>query len=201
MEHVYDCLYKVILLGDSGTGKSNLMIKFTRNEYHDNIQPTIGVEFGSSDITVDEKRIRVQIWDTAGKERYRSLTTSYYRGTSAAIITYNITRRSSFENVPSWVKLIRENCDDNILIVLVGTKTDLARHRAVTTQEGEQFAKNNNMLFYETSSFTGENVTKVFERIAETIYYSSYPIISKTDRTIIKLPSLESDSKKKCCHL
>lgn len=139
-EDEYDYLFKTVLIGDSGVGKSNLLMRFTRNEFNIESKSTIGVEFATRNIVLDNKKIKAQIWDTAGQERYRAITSAYYRGAVGALIVYDITKQSSFDNVGRWLKELREHADSNIVIMLVGNKTDLLHLRAVSTEEAQAFA-------------------------------------------------------------
>jgi len=130
----------VVLIGDSGVGKSNLLSRFTRNEFNLDSKSTIGVEFATRSIQIDNKTIKAQIWDTAGQERYRAITSAYYRGAVGALLVYDITKSTSFENVNRWLKELRDHADSNIVIMLVGNKTDARHLRAVPTEDATAFA-------------------------------------------------------------
>jgi Ras-related protein Rab-11A len=130
----------VVLIGDSGVGKSNLLSRFTRNEFNLDSKSTIGVEFATRSIQVDSKTIKAQIWDTAGQERYRAITSAYYRGAVGALLVYDISKHQTYENVNRWLKELRDHADSNIVIMLVGNKSDLRHLRAVPTEEAKQFA-------------------------------------------------------------
>jgi Ras-related protein Rab-11A len=130
----------VVLIGDSGVGKSNLLSRFTRNEFNLDSKSTIGVEFATRSIQVDTKTIKAQIWDTAGQERYRAITSAYYRGAVGALLVYDISKQQTFENVTRWLKELRDHADSNIVIMLVGNKSDLRHLRAVPTEEAKAFA-------------------------------------------------------------
>ena len=130
----------VVLIGDSGVGKSNLLSRFTRNEFNLDSKSTIGVEFATRSIQIDNKTIKAQIWDTAGQERYRAITSAYYRGAVGALLVYDISKSLSFENVTRWLKELRDHADSNIVIMLVGNKTDQRHLRAVPTEDGKTFA-------------------------------------------------------------
>ncbi|KAM4884100.1 ras-related protein Rab-11B isoform 2-T2 [Sylvia borin] len=136
----YDYLFKVVLIGDSGVGKSNLLSRFTRNEFNLESKSTIGVEFATRSIQVDGKTIKAQIWDTAGQERYRAITSAYYRGAVGALLVYDIAKHLTYENVERWLKELRDHADNNIVIMLVGNKSDLRHLRAVPTDEARAFA-------------------------------------------------------------
>merc|ERR1711959_408368 len=149
----YDYLFKVVLIGDSGVGKSNLLSRFTRNEFNLESKSTIGVEFATRSIPVDSKTIKAQIWDTAGQERYRAITSAYYRGAVGALLVYDITKEVTFEDVKTmWLEELKANADDNIIIMLVGNKKDLGHLRDVSTQDGRTFAQQHTLSFIETSA-------------------------------------------------
>lgn len=131
LTHSYDYLFKTVLIGDSGVGKSNLLSRFTRNEFYLESKSTIGVEFATRSIEVEGKTIKAQIWDTAGQERYRAITSAYYRGAVGALLVYDITKQVTFEHVETWLKELRDHADANIVIMLVGNKSDLQHLRAV----------------------------------------------------------------------
>lgn len=130
----------MVLIGDSGVGKSNLLSRFTRNEFNLDSKSTIGVEFATRSIQVDTKTIKAQIWDTAGQERYRAITSAYYRGAVGALLVYDISKHQTYENVTRWLKELRDHADNNIVIMLVGNKSDLRHLRAVPTEEAKAFA-------------------------------------------------------------
>lgn len=133
-------MHVVVLIGDSGVGKSNLLSRFTRNEFNLDSKSTIGVEFATRSIQVDAKTIKAQIWDTAGQERYRAITSAYYRGAVGALLVYDISKQISYDNVTRWLKELRDHADSNIVIMLVGNKSDLRHLRAVPTEQAKQFA-------------------------------------------------------------
>ncbi|CAO1615036.1 unnamed protein product [Jaminaea pallidilutea] len=166
----YDFLFKVVLIGDSGTGKSNLLSRFTRNEFSLESKSTIGVEFATRSIAVDSKTVKAQIWDTAGQERYRAITSAYYRGAVGALLVYDISKHSSYVNVSRWLKELRDHADSNIVIMLVGNKSDLRHLRAVPTEEAKSFAAENNLSFIETSALDASNVEQAFQNILTEIY-------------------------------
>ncbi|KAJ8546559.1 hypothetical protein K7X08_032633 [Anisodus acutangulus] len=171
-EDDYDYLFKVVLIGDSGVGKSNLLSRFTRNEFSLESKSTIGVEFATRSLTVDTKVIKAQIWDTAGQERYRAITSAYYRGAVGALLVYDVTRRSTFENVEKWLKELRDHTDQNIVIMLVGNKSDLRHLVAVTTEDAKSFAEQESLYFMETSALEDTNVDNAFSEVLTQIYHT-----------------------------
>ncbi|KAJ4788763.1 Ras-related protein Rab-11B [Rhynchospora pubera] len=169
----YDYLFKVVLIGDSGVGKSNLLSRFTRNEFSLESKSTIGVEFATRTIRVDDKVVKAQIWDTAGQERfdlYRAITSAYYRGAVGALVVYDVTRHVTFENVERWLKELRDHTDANMVIMLVGNKADLRHLRAVSTEDAQAFAEKENTFFMETSALESLNVENAFTEVLTQIY-------------------------------
>jgi len=166
----YDYLFKVVLIGDSGVGKSNLLSRFTRNQFNLESKSTIGVEFATRSIKVDAKTIKAQIWDTAGQERYRAITSAYYRGAVGALLVYDISKAVTYENVERWLNELRDHADSNIVIMLVGNKSDLRHLRAVTTEQAAALAEKHGLSFIETSALDSTNVELAFQRILTEIY-------------------------------
>ncbi|XP_063276586.1 ras-related protein Rab-11A-like isoform X2 [Prinia subflava] len=171
----YDYLFKVVLIGDSGVGKSNLLSRFTRNEFNLESKSTIGVEFATRSIQVDNKTVKAQIWDTAGQERYRAITSAYYRGAVGALLVYDIAKYLTYENAERWLKELQDHADANIVIMLVGNKSDLRHLRAVPTDEARSFAEKNGLSFLETSALDSTNVETAFHNILSGLYFCVMP--------------------------
>ncbi|CAN1123155.1 Ras-related protein Rab11D [Linum perenne] len=169
-EEDYDYLLKLVLIGDSGVGKSNLLSRFTKNEFNLESKSTIGVEFATKSMNLDGKVIKAQIWDTAGQERYRAITSAYYRGAVGALLVYDVTRRSTFENVARWLKELRDHTDPNIVVMLIGNKSDLRHLVAVQTEDAKAYAERESMYFMETSALTATNVESAFTEVMTQIY-------------------------------
>mmetsp|Transcript_123512 Transcript_123512/g.335410 ORF Transcript_123512/g.335410 Transcript_123512/m.335410 type:complete len:216 (-) Transcript_123512:279-926(-) len=165
----YDYLFKFIIIGDAGAGKSCLLHQFIENRYKKGSSHTIGVEFGSKIIHVGGRNIKLQIWDTAGQERYRSVTRSYYRGAAGALIVYDITNRDSYNHLVNWLQDARTLARADTSIITVGNKCDMKDKRAVTFLEASRCAQENDILFLETSALTGEGVEEVFIKVARMI--------------------------------
>ncbi|XP_041356350.1 ras-related protein Rab-11B-like isoform X2 [Gigantopelta aegis] len=164
-EDQYDYIWKIVLVGDSGVGKTNLLSRFTRNEFNAESKSTIGVEFATRNVTIKGRTIRAQIWDTAGQERYRAITSVYYRGAVGALVVFDITKQQSFQNLEKWLEEIREHADQEVCIMLVGNKADLRHLRAVTTEDGRMLAEKSNYSFIETSALEGVNVGEAFNNL------------------------------------
>jgi len=165
----YAYLFKYIIIGDTGVGKSCLLLQFTDKRFRTDHDLTIGVEFGARLINIEQKQIKLQIWDTAGQESFRSITRSYYRGASGALLVYDISRRDTFTHLTRWLDEARQNASANMVIMLIGNKSDLER-REVSYEEGSQFARNNGLIFRETSAKTAQNVEESFIQTAKKIY-------------------------------
>ncbi|KAJ3441834.1 ras-related protein raba1f-like [Anaeramoeba flamelloides] len=172
-EDDYDFLFKIVLVGDSGVGKSNLLSRFCRNEFDLESRSTIGVEFATKTITIDKKIIKAQIWDTAGQERYRAITSAYYRGAVGALLVYDITKYLSFENCQTWLDELKENSSQDIKIMSIGNKLDLKHLRAVPTEKSKTFSEENSISFIETSALDSTNVDEAFKQLLNEIYMST----------------------------
>ena len=166
----YDYLLKYIIIGDAAVGKSNLLLRFAQNDFKTEYQLTIGVEFGAKNLDINNKKFRLQIWDTAGQENYRSITRAYYKNSVCAILVYDISNRETFEHISNWIEDCTAQSPKTVFMILVGNKSDLSNNRQVTFDEGKEMAKNNNMMIFETSAKTGENVDKIFEESAKEIH-------------------------------
>ncbi|ERM94082.1 ras-related protein RABA6b isoform X2 [Amborella trichopoda] len=162
MDEDCDYLFKLVLIGDSAVGKSNLLSRFALNEFRLDSKPTIGVEFAYRNVVIADKRIKAQIWDTAGQERYRAITSSYYRGALGTLLIYDVTRRGTFENVGRWLEEVRSHGDSDMVVVLVGNKSDLEHAREVQMKEGQNFAEREGLHFIETSALQKTNVEDAF---------------------------------------
>jgi Ras-related protein Rab-2A len=165
----YNYLFKLIVIGDTGVGKSCVVLQFIENKTRTTHDVTIGVEFGVRILEVKEKKIKLQIWDTAGQENFRSITRSYYRGAIGALLVYDITRRESFTHVKSWLQEVKSNGNPHMQILLVGNKNDLESERVVSYEEGESTAKENGLGFIEINTRNYSKVEATFKMITETI--------------------------------
>ncbi|KAF6161094.1 hypothetical protein GIB67_007735 [Kingdonia uniflora] len=161
----YDHLFKIVLLGDSGVGKSNILSRFTRNEFFSESKPTIGVEFATMSLQVYGKTVMANLWDTAGQERYRAVISSYYRGAVGAILVYDITKRQTFNNVLRWLRELRVHADPEIVIMMIGNKSELYHLRQVTEEEAQVLAEKEGLPFIETSALGRSNIERAFRTI------------------------------------
>ena len=205
----YEQLYKIIIVGDSGVGKSNILGRYVNNIFKQDTKSTVGVEFASKKIKANGVNIKLQIWDTAGQERYRSITSAYYRGSKGCFIVYDISSAQTFESVEKWYEEVLKSGEKDISIILIGNKCDLENERKVTVEMGENKARNLNCPFFETSALNNIHIEDVFQSIAENIYNrckdeknlddddDDYEIVPKDDKNI----NINTDAKKekKCC--
>ncbi|KDP36442.1 hypothetical protein JCGZ_09512 [Jatropha curcas] len=169
-EKTEDYLFKIVLIGDSAVGKSNLLARFARDEFYPNSKSTIGVEFQTQKMDINGKEVKAQIWDTAGQERFRAVTSAYYRGAVGALLVYDISRRQTFDSVGKWLNELHTHSDMNVVTILVGNKSDLMDAREVTTDEGKALAEAQGLFFMETSALDSSNVTAAFQTVVKEIY-------------------------------
>ena len=200
----YDLLFKLILIGDSCVGKSNILLKYLKNEFDPNSRATVGVEFGTKNIIINNKKIKIQIWDTAGQERYRSITSAYYKGAKGALIVYDITRKCTFDNIDKWISDLKLNGDKNICIVILGNKSDLDDKREVSKGDGIKKSEMYKTAFLETSALNGDNIGKAFDEIIEQIIQNNKSFFEdnnkkEMDKGVNLNDSNKDNDKKKCC--
>jgi Ras-related protein Rab-1A len=169
MNPEYDYLFKLLLIGDSGVGKSCLLLRFADDTFTESYISTIGVDFKIRTIEMDGKTIKLQIWDTAGQERFRTITSSYYRGAHGIVIVYDVCDDESFKHVKDWLQEIDRYANEHVRKMLVGNKSDLVGRRAVDFQTGQEFAHANDMPFLETSAMRNTNVEQIFLTLAAAI--------------------------------
>ncbi|KAF2152289.1 ras-domain-containing protein [Myriangium duriaei CBS 260.36] len=158
--------YKLVFLGEQSVGKTSLITRFMYDSFDNTYQATIGIDFLSKTMYLEDRTVRLQLWDTAGQERFRSLIPSYIRDSSVAVVVYDISNAKSFAQTRKWVDDVRSERGNDVIIVLVGNKTDLNDKREVTTAQGEEEAKKHNLMFLETSAKVGHNVKPLFKKIA-----------------------------------
>ncbi|KAF8772079.1 hypothetical protein HU200_006072 [Digitaria exilis] len=167
-----DYVFKIVVIGDSAVGKTQLLGRFTRGDFFLDSKSTIGIEFQTRTVDIGRRRVKAQIWDTAGQERYRAVTGAYYRGALGAMLVYDVTSRRTFDHAARWVDDLRAHADKSIVVMLVGNKADLAvaGARAVAADEAAAFAEEQGLFFSEASALSGENVERAFLRLLEEIH-------------------------------
>lgn len=169
-DEAYNFVFKVVLIGESGVGKSNLLSRFTKNEFSHDSRTTIGVEFSTRTVQLNGLTIKAQIWDTAGLERYRAITSAYYRGAVGALLVYDISKHLTYESAERWLKELYDHADPHIVVMLVGNKTDLSAVRSVPLEDAKDFAEKNGLLFMETSALESVNVEAAFNTVLTEIH-------------------------------
>ncbi|KAF3450766.1 hypothetical protein FNV43_RR06855 [Rhamnella rubrinervis] len=167
---------KLVLVGDMGTGKTSLVLRFVKGQFFDHQEPTIGAAFFTQILSLPEATVKFDIWDTAGQERYHSLAPMYYRGAAAAVVVYDISSMETFTRAKKWVQELQRQGNSNLVMAFVANKSDLGPKREVETEEGEQFAQENGMFFIETSAKTAENINELFYEIGEFLHTSEIDI-------------------------
>ena len=165
----YTYSIKFIIVGDSSVGKSNILLRFSRNIFDPGHQATLGIEFANKHVLYNNIDYLVQVWDTAGQENFRSVTRAYYKAAAVAMVVYDITNEESFEHIKQWIKDCKDLAPKSVQLVLIGNKTDLEDKRAIIEQRGIELAKENNMLFFETSALNGNGVENAFNKTIEVI--------------------------------
>jgi small GTP-binding protein len=165
----FDFSLKIVVVGDSGVGKTCLLLKYIRDVFDPDTQTTLGVEFMTKIVDTEKHRIQLQLWDTAGQELFRSVTRGYYRGAAGAFVCFDLTQRDTFDHVARWLRDVKEVARSDVVAVLIGNKVDLADKRDVTKEEAQSFAAANKMLYFETSAKTGEQLNESVDGIVEKI--------------------------------
>ncbi|XP_050399055.1 ras-related protein Rab-22A [Patella vulgata] len=190
---------KLCLLGDSGVGKSSLVMRFVTDSFKPALESTIGASFMTKTLLVEGNTYKFQIWDTAGQEKYRALAPMYYRGAAAAIIAYDVTREATYKSVKSWVQELRHQGAPNIVIAIAGNKCDLDDLREVREKDAEDYAKEINAIFCETSALTAINVADLFYKISERLPCEDYSSAAKLGSTVNLRNRKDVKKDKKCC--
>ena len=197
-----DYLFKILIIGDSGVGKSSILSRFADQHYSSEYISTIGVDFRIQTLEIDGKIIKLQIWDTAGQQRFRTITNSYYRGAHGALVVYDVTDRQSFNHLPNWLKEIDKSGQQSIPILIIGTKTDLTNKRVISKEEGQQFAQHYQLKLIETSAKDNQNIEECFRQLAQQIkdrYDSTIKTGNDKSQSNLLTGQPLLSSKKSCC--
>jgi len=193
-------LIKLLLIGDSGVGKSCLLCRYSDDVFNSNFITTIGIDFKIRTIELDGAKIKLQIWDTAGQERFRTITQAYYRGAMGILLVYDVTDDKSFNNIRTWMRNIEQHANEQVVKILLGNKCDMPDKKMVTYEQGADLAKEFSIQFYETSAKTNVNVEEAFTAIARAIKDKKppNPVDPSPPKPDLKEPA-PSAPKKKCC--
>ena len=198
-EESYDYLVKVLMVGESGVGKTCLIQRFIKNEFSTNHLSTIAIDFKMKLLKIRGSNIKMQIWDTAGQERFNTLTSGFFKGSDGIILTYSVIDKNSFENIHKWMVQVKSLAPTDVKVILVGNKSDFSEEREITYEEGKKMADKYNLIFFETSAKSGENVQLVFkimgEEVREKIINNPPQIYSSTTFN----DTINQSNKKKCC--
>ncbi|XP_046386933.1 ras-related protein Rab-35 [Ischnura elegans] len=202
MAREYDHLFKLLIIGDSGVGKSSLLVRFADNTFSGNYITTIGVDFKIRTVEIEGERVKLQIWDTAGQERFRTITSTYYRGTHGVIVVYDVTNGDSFANVKRWLHEIEQNCDV-VNRILVGNKNDAPDKKVVLTEDAQRFADQMGIQLFETSAKDNLNVEEMFMAVTRQVLRTKKErkerqAIQNSD-TVNLRSRTSKQSKRKCC--
>jgi Ras-related protein Rab-1A len=199
MKRDYDYLFKLVLIGDSGVGKSCLLLRFADDNFTDSYISTIGVDFRFRTITIDKKTVKLQIWDTAGQERFRTITSAYYRGADGIIMVYDVTNQDSFEHVEEWLSEVDRYANENTAKLLIGNKADLLEQKQVSEETARRFSEKLNIPFLETSAKTSTNVDAAFLTMAKELIKARSQQKEQTGEKRIKVVAGEKKHTKCGC--
>ena len=205
----YELLYKIIIIGDTCVGKSNILSRYLKDEFREDSKSTVGVELGSKFLKIKGVGAKLQIWDTAGQERYRSITSSYFKGSHGCFIVYDITNETSFEDVNKWYEQAQKESSKEVSIILVGNKCDLENERKVSKEKGEEKARALNCPFFETSALSKIKIDDIFNEMVNNIFDRTggakneeddddIEIINENDKAV-SLKTEQPEQKKGCC--
>ena len=205
-EEDYEMKMKVIIIGDSSVGKTNIMSRYLKNQFLENSKATVGVEFGAKLFNINGHKIKAQIWDTAGQEKYKAITGAYYKGSKGAFVVYDITRKDTFESIDRWINDLKTTGDPKLNIMIIGNKCDLDHRREVLKEQGEEKSKSFGCAFLETSALSGDNIEKGFEMMISEIFKKYEKENADDDDLItvekgedINLGKKDEKKKKGCC--
>ena len=205
-EEEYEMMVKVIIIGDSSVGKTNIMSKYLKNIFNEDSKATVGVEFGSKLFNIEGHNIKAQIWDTAGQEKYKAITGAYYKGSKGAFVVYDITRKDTFDSIDRWINDLKSTADPKITIILIGNKCDLEHRREILKAQGEEKAKSFGCAFLETSALSGDNLDNAFQMMISEIFkkFKNETIVDDDLDNMgkgedVKLNKEQDKKKKGCC--
>ena len=201
-----DYKVKIIIVGDSGVGKTNLITRFASDKFDQNSKATIGVEFIYKTLKINKDVFKIEIWDTAGEERYKSITSAYYKGAKGAIIVYDITSEQSFDNIETWIQEVKGKASNNLQILIIGNKSDLSKDRKVSSEQGIEKAKTLNLHLFEASALDKTNVNEAFNCLFKEMYLDikNRARANMNNNEMENLSkgavlNTENKQKKKCC--
>ena len=201
-EDYYDEKIKLMIIGETRTGKTSLISRYCKGDYSESpYLSTIGIDFQIKNLTINSKKIRLQIWDTAGQERFRNIAKNYYQSSDGFIIVYDITNSESFQTLDYWIEEIKSNSHEFTKMILVGNKCDLEDERQVKKEEGKDYAKKEKIKFYEVSSKEGTNINTAFDTLVKDILstYSPSELMKKRGSKMLSIPVLQQQKKSSCC--
>jgi small GTP-binding protein len=193
----YDMIFKIVLIGDTSVGKTNILSKYLSNEFDPDSKATVGVEFGTRDFQIENNKVKVQIWDTAGQERYRSITNAYYKGAKGSLLVYDITNPKTFENLDKWLSDLKANAEEKISVVLIGNKSDLEEERQISIEQGKEKAAFFKLAFMETSALNGNNIEKAFNELITDVYKNHHEMFEKQAKVEISDKAIDLENVKK----
>ena len=201
-EDYYDEKIKLMIIGETKTGKTSLISRYCKGDFAESpYLSTIGIDFQIKNLTINSKKIRLQIWDTAGQERFRNIAKNYYQSSDGFIIVYDITNSESFQTLDYWVEEIKSNSHEFTKMILVGNKCDLEEERQVKKEEGKDYAKKEKIKFYEVSAKEGTNINTAFDTLVKDILstYSPSELMKKRGSKMLSIPVLQQQKKSSCC--
>ena len=197
----YDLKFKIIVIGESRVGKTSLIKRYTKDQFGGVYLTTVGIDFQDKTIEIEDKKVKLQVWDTAGQERFRNVAKNYFQSSNGFLLVFDITDKESFQKLNDfWIGQLKMHAPEKAKSVLVGNKSDLAGQRQVSIEDAEEFAKDNNLKYYEVSAKEGTKVVELFFYLANEIYQShTYEEINENKTITLKKEKSKKKDKKKCC--